>query len=259
MSVIWVGTTVSQHTVNSPRFSFTASRNDLTLTYEGQYNNLLSERPTIGSGMSGFTGYTVERVDVQNLEGSKGQMTIGLFQDISQGSGGSPAYPIDAIYEIEWLQVEKKLELHPRYVVGGGGAKELTDDDLAELAQWENETNSTYRKAFSYLAIPGDDGSIETLSPFAQDFAAKKLKGVDSYLLFIPVLRKTSTGYVPPSVTTCGKIENPAPYGFPSIPGDYTFMRTADRGQKTGRSGKWERVQEWTGFDDIDTDIYESA
>lgn len=37
------------------------------------------------------------------------------------------------------------------------------------------------------------------------------------------------------------------------------WLRTADRGVRQGGNGKWERVIETTGADDVDEDIYPSS
>lgn len=242
MSAIWLGTTANTRTQNQPRYTYTATRNDLIIVEEGQFDYLLAGKPSIGQTLSGISGYTVERVDVINLEGGKGQMTIGMFQAVSGGAASNNSN-IDSIFEIDWCQVEKKLEQHPRYRVGAGGAKVLTTSDLASIESWKAETDATER-----------DTKRAALSSNAQDFVSKLEKGQDSYLIYIPVLRKTSTSYQPPTTSTCGKRETPP--GFPAVPSGYTFLKTADRGQRTGSNRKWERQEEWTGFDFVDPDIY---
>jgi hypothetical protein len=242
MSASWYGSTANTRTQNQPRYSFSASENKLIIVEEGVFDNLLSIRPTIGSTLSGFSGYFIERVEVNKMEGGKGQMTIGLFQNISGGAATTPS-GADAIYEIDWCQVEKRLEQHPRYRVGAAGAKVLTTSDLSSIEDWKSTTDATER-----------DTKRAALTANAQDFVSKLEKGQDSYLIYIPVLRKTSTTYTPPSTSTCGKRETPP--GFPAVPSGYTFLKTADRGQRTGQNRKWERQEEWTGFDFVDPDIY---
>lgn len=245
---IWFGTTDITETVGSPLYDFTASKNEATRVFEGQFEILLAGKPAIGSTMSGFTAFTVERVQVKNLEGDKGQMTVGLFQAVSMGYLNT-GLPIDPIYEIDWVQVDKPLETHPIYK-NPSGTYNLTDDDLVDLQTWEQEPDPVLKKAFSYNV----NGDTATLGPNAQNIAKKKLKGVTSYLLFIPVLKKTSSGYQPPSTSAAGHVE--VPPGFPSVPTGYTFIKTADRGQRTGKNKKWERQEEWTGFDTVDSDLY---
>jgi hypothetical protein len=247
--VTWIGVTANTEINTSPRRTYTASRNEVTRIFEGKYSTLLAGKPDIGSVMSGYSGYTVERVEVSNVEGTKGQMVIGLAQEISAGfvTGTTD----NSVYEIEWCQVERKIETHP--IFASGGDLVLTDDDRNDIKAWQDEQEPTLRKAFSY-DVNGDTG---TLGPNAQEFALKILKGEESYLVFIPVLRKTSQGYAPPSTSTCGKRETPT--GFPSVPAGYTFVKTADRGQRTGKASKWERQEEWTGFDNVDADLYPAA
>ena len=99
--------------------------------------------------------------------------------------------------------------------------------------------------------------NVYTLSANAQDYAAKRLKGIESYRLWAPVARQTLETYTLPTVNPCGVIE--APPSAIGAPDGYVWQRSAQRATKTGRYGKWQQQQEWQGADSIDPDLYPSA
>ena len=75
-----------------------------------------------------------------------------------------------------------------------------------------------------------------------------------------PVLRRTQLRRGNVSGASAGRIEDP-PVDFGTLPrqstgSDFVWFKTADRSVRAGKHGKWQRIEEWTGFDTVDTDLY---
>ena len=146
-------------------------------------------------------------------------------------------------YEIEWSQVDKKIETHDRY-------KELTEAEFFLIQQALDAKTAAERTAF--LA---DDAFTDLMF----ELYSKKIKGQEAYSVWVPVLRRTTLWNGAHKATVCGVrlTFSQIPTALQAIgPDGYVWMKTADRGTQSGRFGKHERQEEWSGFKTIDADIY---
>jgi hypothetical protein len=150
-------------------------------------------------------------------------------------------------FEIEWVQVEKSLRQHPAFAA-------FDETDWNELDQWEKETDTAARSAFQYYnrdSAGEVTGSIQTLgsgTDSQQTYAGLRLKGVEAFLDFAPVARKTSRyrGSTMPTAGDAGQkiVGDP----FTGVPAGYEWLKTADRISKQGvATVEWLRQEEWTG------------
>jgi hypothetical protein len=148
--------------------------------------------------------------------------------------------------ELEWMELQKKIETHPRYAqavgISSAGPKELTDEDVQAIDLWKNSSGADRAKNFNALSVN------------AKDLASKILRGVESYVVFYPVVRRTTPIGKAPSSASPGKIENPPPEIRIS---GYQFLKTADRFIRKGTH--WSEVEEWTGAEFIDPDFYQTG
>jgi hypothetical protein len=266
---VWVGSTAITECPDSPQWGSDANRVWVTRHYEGPIDACVANQPVQGQGWQDIPPLIlVTKVSITPKPGGIGHIEV-------YGETQAPANAT-ATYEIEWVEVDRPLLMNPRYAVGGDGAKALTAQDVAMIQKWEEEDNFVLKNAFQYK-VPQDNNNpgtgdaaptssttvngvifnIYTLSTNAQDYAGKRLKGIESYRLWAPVARQTIETFDLPTANPCGVIE--APPGAIGAPTGYTYQRSAQRATKTGRWGKWQQQQEWQGADTIDTDLYPSA
>ncbi len=228
----WIGSSRIHEQPGSPRVVNTAQGNKTTRIYRGPFSALLNAQPNLGQTIDGSVGM-VESVEIvpdgAGMDGP-GTMTIVLAND-------------QATYEIEASTLEKPLEKHPLYRPGGD--KELSDDDLDKIAAWRTANNSAERKAL-----------FTALTTNAKHFVNKLRRGQESYIVPAPIARRTTRSFQQPSPEQTGKRGTPG--NFPGLPGGYVWLKTADRAVLQGIRGSWERIEEWTGADEWDTDIYPS-
>jgi hypothetical protein len=275
---VWVGSQAITETPTSPRIEADATRFSVTRIYEGPYETLGSNQPYQGQAFSDLPpAALVVSVLLEKMPGGKGRLTVK-----AETSGPSETQPYAPLFEVEWVEVDRRIEQHPIYadgtdplVFGGSvGQYALNIGDRTALQKWEGEDDFTLKAAYQFKILQTQppttppDGymagtpltlttgvyDIYTLSTNAQNLAKKKLRGEDSYRLWAPVVRQTIQSLTLPAGDPCGKIEDPPNSANP--PAGYVWQRSAQRGTKTGRFGKWTQQQEWQGADSIDTDLY---
>jgi hypothetical protein len=241
---------------DSPEWDFGTQKVSCTRTFEGMYADLLAGRPLVGDEMDGYQGLYIENVKIKRAVSGKATMTVVLQVDtVSQDQFPSPVQPV---YEIEWTQLEKPIEQHPVFKTlfpDPDGVIEFTPDQVTALTNfraWENAGDArTAQDAYNLLT---------TGAPGFQQLAQRKMRGQSTYLLFAPVARITTLARNVTQANQCGVIFTSIA-GFPQLPQltggqSYIWLATADRSTRTGTSGKWQRVQEWTGADEWDGVLY---
>lgn len=244
-NVVWRGSKQLTQAPTSPEFTDGKDGPTWTYSYEGQWSVVTGAIPLRGTRVAGMEPlFAIDTVRVQKQPGGRGTMSFTVCK--------LPLPSVDEenkdTLEVEWVQIEKKLETHPLYKSGAGA---LTDEDLVDIDFWKDEKDPANRKAFKYLP---ETGAVVTLSANAIAFCKKLLRGQDSYADYAPICRATTTTTKAPLNTKCGITDSP-PRDV-TIAG-YQYLKTADRA--TRRDRKWERVREWTGANSIDSDIYKSS
>ena len=154
-------------------------------------------------------------------------------------------------FSVEMAQIEKPLLTHPRY------------RDVAEaVAMWRDEADATLRNAYKYTDAGGTE---QTLTGRALEAAEKIRKGVESYLVWAPVIRRSTAGLRHATVGQgMGKIHTGTPNidGI-SVAGSWKWLKTADSAEtywtedeKGDDCERCSREELWTGADDWDDDLY---
>ncbi len=236
----WKGTTDVKEQANSRLFETSKEGPRYTLIYKGPYTAIMGNLPARLSNISGVAStYFVDTVRVEKGPGGTGTMTVTMtpapIQDYT--------FDTNAVFEVEWIEVQKKLETHPRYL--DGGAKALNDADLDAIEEWKNAASASLRTA-AYAKLTSNSG----VSGNATDFVDKLKHGTDSFVIYSPLCRVTTKHASKPDVSECG-LRNDPPSGC-KVNG-YIYLKTADRAT---RDRTWTRVQEWTGATLWDTDLY---
>lgn len=220
----------------SGRLERTYQTDNFTYTREGKYAKMLTEAPAIGAAKDG--GY-VSACSVDPLHGGMAKLVYTVQK-----------YNTSPILEVSWTQSQVPLERHPRYQVGG--AQALSKDDLAAIQQWK--TSMLYSDDATVYPYMDSAGKQQTLaSAAAKDFAVKYLRGNESYLVFCPIAKRTTCNYITLTVgSNLGSFSSSVP--FTGCPAGYKWLKVGDTA--TFQGGLWTRVEEWQGFETLDSDLY---
>ena len=104
-------------------------------------------------------------------------------------------------------------------------------------------------------ADPSDDDDwveLSDLSETAQKYAEKIAKGIEEFMVQVPVYRKTST--TSDIGNSSGVWARSSPGGH--APSGYVWLKTADNYHRDTKHGRWTHSEEWTGFASLDSDLY---
>lgn len=147
--------------------------------------------------------------------------------------------------------------------IKGGYTEQTAAPILAQIAQWE-----AYKDAGDYIKWQSFvyDKEGDVLTGDALTLALKIMKGVSCYSIYAPVLTRTTLWNAPPPLENSGCIETPATRTGWSILGGKTvdidpnvqWLKTGARSNPNG-DGTYTLVEQWTGADEIDGDLYPTA
>ena len=196
---------------------------------------------------STYNGLYVRDVDLSPEDGGLATLSVKCDNIIAagSGSGGGDTSPV---YELEWQRVDKDIRTHPYWDV-------LLDAERDAIYEWEQDSNKT-TKGTKFAA----------LSSLAQSLAQRIAKGQTSYMVFVPVARKTSYTVSNTIIPTkCGHQDPPpvscrAPANYKNWQGTtitYKYVKQADK--MIRRSSGYERMEEWVGFDDVDSILFPAS
>lgn len=214
---------------------------------QGRYADLKAQMPARNGR---FRGLRVESADLVRAKGGMGLLTITCRG--KDGASGNPSGNIEeTVYEIEMAQLEKPLLSKPAW---SGYAE--------QIEAWRG-SDPALRAAYKYK--DAEDNEFE-LAGNARKIAKLLMKGVESYLVFAPVVRVTRRSNETPEDTSefrqigkdCGKRCKPPSAPLSLVDGKWDWLKTADRCQEVA-GGSFERVEEWTGADEWDKDLYDEA
>ncbi len=192
------------------------------------------------------THYVVSRRKTPGKGGLAECVVVLKPKTVKPGEGeGQPAEELDATFEIEMAQIEKPLLAHPSF------------SGYADVVDKSRQSPPEIRNADKYVTGTDENGEYETADLSSSELAvvAKIRKGVESYLVFAPVVTKTSKSADMPAVAAgCGKRTAPAI----KPQGDWDWLKTGDRAVQQS-DGSWQRTEVWTAADEWDQDLYEAG
>lgn len=148
----------------------------------------------------------------------------------------------------------------------GGMSQSEAASALAKIAQWEAYRDSGDLTRWQNFQCNDQGGTLEGN---ALVLAQKIMKGVSNYSIYAPVITKTTQWNAPPPLENYGKIETPYVRDGWEILGvgadisEWTsksnaWLKTACRSSPNG-DGTWTLIEQWTGADEIDGDLYDTA
>ena len=255
----WRGTLELAEMPDSPEWDFSGEAIVCTRKFEGDHAKCLSDKPARGTIQEGFDGYPVDRTNVKKLPGGKGLLTVS--------ARGAPAEPAEqdtaeTKYELDWTESQRPLITNPCFLADG--ALEIDANGMPAVRLWEDCPDADIKAAKRYYEdnqkrTPAGGIALVDVSDGADAYAQKILNGTDSWVLYSPVARKTSTSVKKlEEEASAGRIQTPEGFGA-SLPSGFQWLKTSDRYSRTGKHGKWERTEEWTGALTIDTDLYDEV
>ena len=224
------------------------------LTYVGPLTVLIDQGPKPGQHVQGFSdiGLKVTRAEITEGDGESATMEVTMELNTVPGVDTSTAALGEPVYEIDFTELTKPLETHPRcgslkesrpkYDEHGvkvtdptAGGKRRTWEDWADLDADDYESS-------------GDQWDLST-------YQSKRRKGIESYNIGAPVVRRTMYYQRPVAGVGEDVFHKQHPPGQANAPTGYNWMLTLDNLLQEGR--KRTRKTEWTGAESIDGDIYD--
>lgn len=253
---VWRGT--KDLTFGKAHVETTATKLVVTTEITGPYITCLSKQPTIGQAIKGFdAALRVTACKVNELDGEAGSIDVTLEAGLDD-SGQSDAPLGQPTYEVEFAELEKAIEQHPRCgrlkanrpkykdgVVSAAEGKQRTWED------WNALDADDYDAAFTPVP-PFAAATVWTLA----EYKGLKEKGVETYILASPVIRRTTTHLRKPSdlgAAVGQRQEPPEACDFSRIE-DYQWIAGPDRCTRSKRV--YTRTSEWIGAEEFSTLIY---
>lgn len=269
----WRGSSALVEQTDSPTWHKTNSGQECVRVYRGPYATALAAQPKIGATFRDMpANWAVSDVLVGKKRGGHGLLTVTLLCN-PESVETKDAVSVPE-FEIEWTQLEKPLLQHPMFADAAARTYRMGAAARAAVLAWEN-ADPTHRAAEMYE----DAGTWKNLGDLAEGaagavkYAQKRLNGTESYQLFVPVVRRTREYREPPLSSSASLVYTPAQVkgvlgvaipvsmrisigGGASAAIDLSYLKTADRATKSGKAGRWQRIEEWTAAEEWDSDLY---
>ena len=247
---------ISPRLVDGTTFVLSVDGNSANLVYRGGYSALLSFAPTKGSPAV-FLGesFIVLTSKLRRDRGGLGTLDVALGDPSNSGSGGDPENA-NITTEIDWTLIEKPLEAHGVFddLFRNTSSSEL----LLAFKKWDALADEFLPKKVEFKYPLVETPSLDVaehwgdLTDAALLFAKKRFSGIDSYMLQVPVVRRTTILSTAPPTSTAGQRDDPPKFAEAAT----TWLKTADKSVQRTKRGAWERTEEWSGFDELDADLY---
>lgn len=247
---------LSPRIVAGSEITLSVDGDSATVVKRGSYSSLVQPSPG--------DLYTYEGVSLRVLKSRKqrdrgglGTLTITLGDKETTGGGGGGEDGKNTKYEVDYTLIEKPIEQHPLFLHIFNDPDQATY--RADIELWRNlDIKYIARKMQCQYPLqedpdPTKDDHWHTFGGAYKLYCQKILAGIESYFLQVPVIRKSTIEVNPPSASAAGIRETPPKtFGINAK----QWIKTVDRALSTDRNGRWERHEEWSGFDNLDVDLY---
>jgi hypothetical protein len=234
------------------------SAQTLVRQWNGAYPQLKAMKPVPGSLTK--DGFTVIKANLKSKPGGQGLLTVTVSKAVLRAAPGLSAGPMKTTYAINWERTQRPLRQHPLWAT-------IDATTWAGVDAWENEDDWALKEAYQYRvpsrSLSGtwehdENGQpvyeIRDVSGSVHDFCDLRLKGIDSFDDFHPVVKRTRIYRYEPTTGGCGLIEE-----SPKPMSGYTWLKTGDDASDQGGRGMWTRVETWEGYKSIETTLYTPA
>jgi len=143
------------------------------------------------------------------------------------------------IYEVDWQQISKVIQLHPRYT---GGSYTLNSTDWAHVMAAVDGQSSLYDGTAVDVSSAGRADALSIIRSFGT-----------GYLVMAPIATRMRCNYLMLTVgSNIGTRSTSTP--FSGAPTGYEWIKSVDRARKDG--GYWERTEQWIGADNWPAELY---
>lgn len=235
------------------KWTVTSSKVTVTTDYTGPYATCFSDKPTVGQSytVEGFL-MTLTGYEITELDAGAGRLDLTL--EIQVDDSNQSSEPIgEPTFEVEYVELQRPLETHGRCgLLNPGRPKNPKIDKIATWEDWQVLDENDYDSSFPRGTNVGD---IWTLA----QYKSLKEQGVDSYVVFQPIVRRNSIHLGRPTDlgAAAGKLQDP-PSGanFPGL-SYYEWLGGPDRVTKSKRT--YNRCTEWLGAQHWETLMYQYA
>lgn len=226
---------------------------NFTIEIDGHGSDLftLQDQLAFNTSLSGtFSGTKVTRTTLKR-EG-KGLMGTLVIEASSQTGVSGDATAARVQTEIEYQRVDQDIRNHPLFSEAdvnkgiAAGEYALTSDQKREVEKYFNDT----------------DLDPAALSASQRQLYDRLRRQQLSYMVFVPVVRKTTEQASEPTPQAIGQIDtgNAVSAGGPSQNANgksYRYIKMAD--SKSKQNYRWTRREEWVGFIDVDQKVIENT
>jgi len=243
-----------------------ADREVYTFFYEGDYDALEIEAAEciVGNQIAIPSGTTDGRYQsVQIITGSQ----------LSRKKGGLGILTVQftalykrEIWNVDFAEVSKDIKtwLVSEYT-GGKTIPQSIWEEYGKLSKWENQRTIEAWDSWSHFEYEcGKFLTGKTLT-----LAQKIMKGVTNYVIYAPVISRTTIHAIAPTMGAIGKKQKPTDLsgwtGFNNQPLNPSWVGLAKEWLKTSEKsssnmdGTFTLVEQWQGMDEVDPDLYPSA
>ena len=187
-------------------------------------------------------------------------------QEGGGGGGGGGDNPEATFHvEVDYTTVTRPIADNPAFAG-------IDAEGWAQIRRWQalagNSALAQRYAAFDAPTIlasekeggpdPNDNSDWNAL-PTANNvkaYAQLVYKGVEEYMVQVPVIRKTSVGG---SVSASRVGQQDTPSTTTGIESSYQWLKTADRWIRDSKRGKWTHSEEWSGFDSLNPTLYPAS
>ncbi len=238
-------------TYKKPGFPKTANTGKsfrTTIEYVGPSDELEDEMPVTESVWGNYPGVVTSSVH-EPIEGTDKAMLKVIVETFTDQSEYPEVTALEETFERDWVAFSRSLKEHPEFTMGGGGQFELEPGDDFDIRMWQEEMDRALQKEYKYRQPnPGSSVSsfVVDLSTNAKMFARGLQIGQENWEDYAPVIRKTTTFSKGIGSGADAGLRGGEP-DFAGKPDGYEWRKSADRGLKTGRQGRWDQDEEWVG------------
>lgn len=226
-----------------------------SIALEGDYDELegFAKSCIVGRAVPSFTGSTTEgwpeegivsAAEVMRLKGHRGRLTLSYT-----------TLETCEVWGLEMMEIQKPIKTWM-----AGAEKKADRPDLNLLANWETQANNPALQA-EYNAYKYNGTALTGNTLLLAQMIREE--GIEHYVVYTPVITCTTRlNEIPSDIgADNGKITTPTSNEGVTISGligtATAWLKTGDR--LTGAiDGTYTRVQQWTGADKWNTNLYEA-
>jgi hypothetical protein len=248
----------------------------LVLTYRGARDKAAAwlRGHKVGDKFSDW-GQTLpaKNIAASVLPGGLVEIVVSCAEGDATGGGGSGSSTANEVVSIDYTLVAHPIETHPKFAT----LRKSHLDQYTKFRRWftipDDPVFAAIKAAFKtpsaagLAAVAADENNTtglpdpdtaahwEELAGDALALAKLKDKGIEDYLVVVPVVRRTTTAVACGNRdTSCGKRATDVPGRFKACA--KAWLKTVSRWSRSTRTGRWTHEEEWSGFEELDETLY---